>query len=365
MKIKLIITGTDPSSRRGGIGFALPGYLAALQFAGIPYESIPTYHPQTPGGKWRLWLSGLLKIVRLIRNRRKNQQDSIVYSHAGAGISLLRESVVLYLGRLMGAKTIVQLHALEIHDYLNNHWQRWLFKVALLGVDVIFVLTPWWKERLQKGGVKKTIFIVPNPLPLEWENRAKTEQNKLDITNSISNFKLLTMTRLVSGKGVNLVIETMKHLPTNVQLIIAGDGTEKVKLEKQVKLLGLEQRVRFTGWVSGDIKQQLFDEADVFCLPSALDSFGMGFVEAMANGLPVVALRWGPIEDVVPDGKAGFLIDKEDSLDLAERILQLQDNNLRKQMGEYGRTWVLQQFSAEVVGKRLAEAIENLVNQKQ
>lgn len=354
---KVIVTGTDPSSRKGGIGFSLPGYLAAMEHAGIAYISIPTYHPSVSGGKWLLWMRAFPVLRRLIWEYRRTNNKVIVYSHAGAGISLFREGFILAFCRLLGAKTIMQLHAFTVDTYLRHAWPRWLFRMAICPSSAIAVLTPWWYKRLLSSEIKKTIFVIPNPLSAEWEKSARTVRNRRKARKSLV---VLTITRIVPGKGVDLLIQAMPLLPKTVQLLVAGDGSQLEIIKERVKSLGLKTRVRFAGWVSEDEKQRLIDEADIFCLPSSYDSFGMGFLEAMANGLPVVALDWGPISDVVSNGRAGILIRDKDPRQLSDAIVRMMDSDFRQWMGDAAKQWVLEQFSAGEVGKLLQVMFENV-----
>lgn len=354
----VILTGTDPTSRKGGIGFAMPGYLAAIKHAGICYESIPTYHPTAPGGSWWWWMRAIPRLWRHMHATRRSGQQVILYSHAGAGVSLLREGVVLALGRLWSAKTVMQLHAPEIDNYLKSRWTLNLFKLAVSRADCLCILTPWWRERLADAGTEEPIFVIPNPLPKAWEEKARTKATRIE-RRDVDEMVVLTITRIEPGKGVDLLIEAMVHLPAGVRLVVAGDGSQLAALKQRVSALGLASRVRFVGWVAGDEKQRLLDEADIFCLPTSYDSFGMGFLEAMANGLPIVALNWGPIGDVVPNGRAGILIDEADPERLAAAIQRFMDDPaLRKRMGTEGKRWVLERFSAEKVGEELRKMFD-------
>lgn len=355
-KLQVIVVGTDPSSQSGGIGFALPGYLRALNCTNTDFVSIPTYHPSAPNGKWLYWLRAFPRLWHQIIDSRKNNTRVIIYSHAGAGVSLLREMFVLAFCKLLGGVTIIQLHALEIDGYLAHPIKRWLFRLATSPASAMAVLTPWWKARMIAGEIRKPMFVIPNPLPAAWEQTASTpccthNENKKAVT-------LLSLTRIVPGKGVDLVVEAMPHLPEDVELVIAGEGSQLACLKQRAKSLGIEHRVRFTGWVAGEEKQKLFDEADIYCLPSAYDSFGMGFLEAMANGLPVIALNWGAISDVVPDGRCGLLIRERSSTALADAINRLCDSNLRRTMGINAKQWVLEKFAAKKVGEDIRLMME-------
>lgn len=358
----VIITGTDPESRKGGIGFAMPGYLAALRSKGITYESIPTYHPATKGGKWWLLLTALPKLVTQILTTKKKIHPVVVYSHAGAGISLLREGAVLHVARLFGAKTALQLHSIDIDGYLRNRLKSRLFKMVISGADTLCVLTPWWKKLLKQSGIKKNIAIIPNPLTPTWEQKA-IDAEKFD--KDAGELTVLSMTRIEPGKGVDLIVDAMQFVPDGVHLVIAGDGKQLESLKIRANDHGLTEKIHFTGWVTGDKKQQLLESTDIFCLPTTYDSFGMGFLEAMANGIPVIALDWGPISDVISDKRSGLLVKQADAQLLADAIEAMMDDTQRKRMGNEARKWVLEQFSSDIVGNKIRNMMDCLAGKQQ
>jgi len=357
----VILTGTDPASGLGGISTALPGYFRALETAGISYLVIPTHHPAIAGGKWRLWLAAFPRLVREICAARRKGDIVTVYAHPGPGISLFRQFFVLICARLLGARTVMQMHPLEFDGYLDHPVKRLLFRLTLSPAQALGVLTPWWQRRLTAGGIRKPMFVVPNPLPKDLEARALSARR---VVMNPDKLTLLSLARLVPGKGVDEVIEAMPLLPDEFELIVAGDGPLREKLVARMQQLGLEQRVRFAGWVAGEEKQRLFDAADVFVLPSRYDSFGMGFLEAMANGLPVVAAEWGAIPDVVPHGRCGLLVRERTPQALAQAILKLRDVELRKQIGVEAKRWVLERFSVAVVVKEVAAMLQAVTKEE-
>jgi len=361
MQFTIILTGTDPKTRKGGIGHALPGYLAALNSANISFISIPTYNPENRKGKYFLWLKQLPKIFFISRELKKSGKQPIIYSHAGAGVSLIRQFFVLLVGKLAGAKTMLQLHALEVNKYLDSTIIRLFLKSFLWQpADIILVLTPWWKDRLKKADINKNIEVISNPISNFLYRKVMPPPLK-DKFKRKEKITILTMTRLEKGKGVDIVIKAIQYLPQTVDLVIAGDGTQRKMLEHLVSVLKLKNRVQFLGWVKGNEKYRILEKSDIFCLPSTLDSFGMGFVEAMAFGLPIVAVKWGPIADVVPDGIAGILVEKPDPKLIAQALLQFVNPEERYKFGQAGKKWVLQQFSPEKIGEKLRKIIDNLV----
>ena len=102
------------------------------------------------------------------------------------------------------------------------------------------------------------------------------------------------------------------------------------------------------------------DSSDILCHPTQLDAMPMNILEAMSNGLPIVALNWGPISDLVPHN-AGFLVDQFEPQKIAEAITQLENTQLRQEMGVNAKKWVLQNYSSKKVGKELHEIFSQII----
>lgn len=358
--IRIIVTGTDPDSAKGGIGIVLPGYFTALQLAGFNYECMPTYNPSNLKGKWTPWLKALPKLFGNVRKSKKENTQVIVYSHVGARISFFREACILFIAKLAGAHTIFQVHSCDVDSYLNHPFKKFLLKLSLMHADTVCVLTDWWKNRLINAGIKSRIHVIPNPLP---NNLLKIASHTVEV-ESIDNdglINILSMARLVPGKGVDIMIRAIEHLPDNVSLVIAGDGDQRKNLGALAHDLGIAGRIHFAGWVSGDDKTKLLENADIFCLPSTYDAFPMSMVEAMAYGIPVVAVRWGGVPDMVSDGYSGFLAGRAQADEISDAIKKLLDTELRLKMGVQAKKWVIKISHPDHVAKKLRHVIEELI----
>lgn len=356
----VVLTGTDPDSAKGGIGVVMSGYMKSLSHAGIEYIVLPTYNPAIRMGKWLLWLKALPKLIKLIRSAKCQNKNIIVYSHVGDGLSFVRESVVLMLSRLVSAKTMYQIHSPKVDGYLSMTITRFLLSMALKPAQRICMLTPWWSKRILGAGVNsKKVVVIPNPLPADLLEKAQQKKIKGNSEES-ADIIVLSMARLVAGKGVDVVIQAMSSLPDNVQLIVAGDGDQRHKLEQLTRDLNLLHRINFLGWISGNKKTKLLESADIFCLPSTYDAFPMSMVEAMAYGLPVVAVKWGGIPDMVNDGKVGILSKEQNPAGIAEAISELIDPMKREKMGVDAKQWVLQISDPVKVAEKLGAVIQEL-----
>lgn len=137
---------------------------------------------------------------------------------------------------------------------------------------------------------------------------------------------LLHVGRLDTDKKVHVVIKAaalaLKRF--DAQLLVVGDGQLRERLEELAIERGLAGRCRFTGFVrpEGDLPA-LYRAASAFIMASEIETQGLVVLEAMASGLPVVAVRATCIPDIVRDGWNGCLVEPGDSASMAERLVHL------------------------------------------
>ena len=126
-------------------------------------------------------------------------------------------------------------------------------------------------------------------------------------------------------------------------------------LKEQISRLNLTDSVVFCGGVSREDLARRYREADVFVFPSVWNElFGMPTVEAMSSGVPVVASRIAGLPEVVEDGKSGLLVPPDNPSALADAIIcLLEDEKLRRSMGQSGRKRVLQNFTWDRIAEDL------------
>jgi glycosyltransferase involved in cell wall biosynthesis len=116
----------------------------------------------------------------------------------------------------------------------------------------------------------------------------------------------------------------MRRAKAKVSLVITGQQTEYTdQLRYLTKSLGLEDATHFIGLVTEEDLSRLYRDAAVYVYPSPEEDFGMGIVEAMAAGTPVVAWNNGGPTVTVKDGESGFLITPYDTDEFARKILML------------------------------------------
>lgn len=167
---------------------------------------------------------------------------------------------------------------------------------------------------------------LPEP---DFENRAKG--------------MIVTSSRLASYKRVDEAIRALEFLDDHFYLVILGDGPGRSRLEELVTALGLEERVKFAGYVEDPFAW--YRKAEIFVLPSMWEGFGNVLIESMACGCQVVANAdaWGPPE-VLGYGEYGFLYQGGVPRDLAAVINDASDNpKPRVSLIQYARQFTDQQ----------------------
>lgn len=136
--------------------------------------------------------------------------------------------------------------------------------------------------------------------------------------------RLLTLCRLAEKKRIDVAILAVRNLRSMgiaTQLVIAGAGSELPNLQRLTREHSLDDSVRFVGEVTGQAKRRIFQEADVFLLPSEDENFGIVVAEALANGVPVVASEHVQAASVAAYSRAVKLVASPDP-DAVARLVQ-------------------------------------------
>ena len=145
---------------------------------------------------------------------------------------------------------------------------------------------------------------------------------------------ILSIGRLVKVKGLEYLIEAMKHV--DCKLLICGKGPEEKNIRRRVQRAGVSDKVEFLGYVSEERKQELMGTCKMVVMPSLFEAFGMVAVEVMAHGRPLVCTNVNGLPETV--GEGGLLVDPKDPAGLADAINRLlSDNGLRAEMGKKAR----------------------------
>lgn len=124
-------------------------------------------------------------------------------------------------------------------------------------------------------------------------------------------FQLLYVGRLVSRKHVGLAIKSISQSENKtVELLIAGTGRHRHRLEQKAKRLDVDSQVKFLGYVSDNKLPNLYSTVDMFMFTSRYEGFGLTFLEAMSSGTPVIGTPVGGFPDLVTHNESGIIVNR-------------------------------------------------------
>lgn len=194
--------------------------------------------------------------------------------------------------------------------------------------------------------------VIPNAIIThDFINSSPSENRKRK--------KIVFLGRIVKRKGVNHLIKAFELFcvnETTTDLLIAGDGPDRAKLEKMVQRLGLSHRIKFLGYIAQEKKAALLASADIACFPSVNgESFGIVLIEAMAAGAKVVLAGDNPGYRTIMESHPLLLIDPRQTQLFAERLHTLLYNNqLISRINKWQNHNVLQ-YDIENVAPQIVE----------
>lgn len=202
-----------------------------------------------------------------------------------------------------------------VPDALGDAFLRTYMPTFCKACDLVIAPSAGLKEVLVKLGVESPIDVIPNGVdvqPFQFVDQPISRQilgfNEQDI--------LLTyMGRIGPEKNLPFLLRAFAGIAKsydNVSLMILGDGPERENLEDRVRVMGMNERVKFMGMIPYTELPRYMASADVFVSASVTEVHPLSVIEAMASGLPVVGIQSPGVGDTVEDGVTGYLAPEED-----------------------------------------------------
>ena len=260
---------------------------------------------------------------------------------------------------------IVNIHGQDFQQtiFKNNKCKKNIEKIINFSEKTIVV-----SRKLKRIGKKyleinkDKIIVVPNGINRE---DIYTEKNK-----NIQDYKdkkvILSVSHLIKTKGIDLntkAIAKLKSKYSNIIYLIIGKGDEKKKLKELVNKLNLQNMVKFIGEVSHHKVMEYMAVCDIFSLPSWNEGFGVVYIEAMAQGKPIIGCQGEGIEDFVENGKTGLLVKPKDVDSLAKALGFLLSNiDEAKIIGERAQKVVLENYTWEKNAEKTIEIYREVLN---
>lgn len=330
--VAALAAGLDPAKYSVHAWFLGPSgpLVEELQAAGASARSISWWRGvRDPVGAYRFWCC------------LRNHDFAIVHQHFGT------RSIRQLIGLCSDARLVV-----HVHGRVSEPGSASSVPVAVRGADLIIAAS------------RAVALEIPHLKPIVVHAGVESrKQFRGEDTTPRTATVIGAACRLVPLKGLLDLIRAVALLclefPT-LRLEIAGTGPQREDLEREAGRLGLTSGVRFLGW-QRDLGP-IFRSWDIFAMPTLEEGFGMAGLEAMAEGLPVVATSVGGLPEVVEDGQTGYLVPPSDVTALSGRLrLLILDPKRRQAMGAAGRERARNHFSVDRMVGEIAAIYDSLV----
>lgn len=203
----------------------------------------------------------------------------VVHFHA------LGPCATLWIPKLFGKKCVATVHGL---DHQRAKWGRLARTYIMMGekcavkyADEMIVLSKGVQQYYQDTYGRETVFI-PNGVTKPERKEAELITEKLGLHKDDY---VLYLGRIVPEKGIQYLIEAFKEVDTDKKLVIAGGASDTSKFMSELKATAeSDERIVFTGFVQGQMLEELYSNAYVYVLPSDLEGMPLSLLEAMSYG---------------------------------------------------------------------------------
>lgn len=232
---------------------------------------------------------------------------------------------VILIPKLFGKKCVATIHGL---DHKCPKWKGFAKKYIIFGekcaakyADEVIVLSKGVKKYFKDTYGRETI-LIPNGITRPKIIPAKEICNIYGLKNSEY---ILYLGRLVEGKGIEYLIEAFSRVKTNKKLVIAGGASDSDKFVNELKRLAKkDERIIFTGFVQGEILNELYSNAYVYTLPSDSEGMPLSLLEAMSYGNCCLVSNIPECIDVIED--KGVIFEQKNIDDLYKKLQILCDS---------------------------------------
>ena len=257
------------------------------------------------------------------------------------------------------APLILFIHGIDAWQPTRNRITNLLSRQVHFLVSVSNLTLARFERWAQPSALRS--FILPNCVDLSLFDPKPKDPELVRRFRLQGKRVLMTMGRLVSAeryKGFDEVLELLpelrKELPNLVYLIV-GDGTDRERLEKRARDLGIADCVVFTGFIAEAEKCAIYNLADVYVMPSRGEGFGIVFLEAMACGVPVIGSTVDGSREALLNGELGTLVNPDEPEEIRAAIFRALDQPKRVPVK-------LNHFSFDNFERRVHEIVQNAVS---
>lgn len=343
---------------------------AKLRKGALPYEQVKNVHihrmglgiPKIDG--IILALFGQYRAYKLMRKHEYGLLWSIMASYgAFAAVRVKKKTCVPML------LTLQEGDSFE-HIYDRVKFIRTTFNTIFKRADGIQAISQyllnWGKQMGYEGDKGK---VIPNGVAIDAFTQEFAPEaiaaKRTSFGFEENAFILFTSSRLEKKNGVGDIIGALGLLPSHVCFVVCGSGSLEPVLIEQIKQLGLQERVKFMGFVDPKELPLLMKASDVFIRPSLSEGLGNAFLEAMAARMIVIGTNAGGIPDFLTQGKTGFIVGIEEKESIKDAVLQIETlpDAEKERILNQAEALVRQKYNWDIITSDMEALFNSLIKQ--
>lgn len=303
-------------------------------------------------------LDNIPRVVRFIRAR----EAAIVHTHG------YRSDIVgLIAARLSGRPVVATIHGFVPIDSRLRLYEQ-CDRFALRFFDRVLPVSDQIRQSLSQSGVRRDrMTTIRNSVVSGGDGRGNGPAGSLRLIKHDGDFLIGIVGRLSPEKNIPGFLEVARELSgkyDHLRFVVVGDGPDRECLEGLTMRLGLDGKVRFTGFV--EEMEGVYSSLDMLVIASSTEGIPLTVLEAMKQGIPVVSTRVGGIPEVIDHGVDGLMVEPGDTGGLCRAVETLVlDSNRYMMISRNAQRKVLRDFDRSSWIRRIEKCYLSVLNQRE
>jgi len=301
-----------------------------------------------------------LGIKELVAKIYQEFQFDLIHAH----VALPDGFAAVKLKQIYRNPVVVTIHGQDLYVTINRNKSC---KIALFNVfkkaDRIVLVSKKLKEISDNNvGFATKSTVISNGVAM---NNILKEKKFILGEHTLDYRVILSVSYLITRKAIDFNLKAIAQLINkypNLKYLIIGDGPEMRHLKELSSNLRINEHVEFLGQLPHEKVLAYMAKADIFSLPSWDEAFGVVYIEAMAQGKPVIGCKGEGIEDFVEHGKTGLLVKPKDVDSLVKALdFLLIHPSEAQDIGKRARDLVLKNYTWERSAEKLVEVYRDIL----
>ncbi|MCK5212099.1 glycosyltransferase family 4 protein [Candidatus Parcubacteria bacterium] len=248
----------------------------------------------------------------------------------------------------------------ELYKY--NYFKRRIKRYNQ--ADLNIAIRDFTRKKMNKAGIINNVKVVYNPINITNQNITSEQINNFKKINGLNGFVATFIGKLIYHKGIKFFLDLMPLINKkrkNITFLIIGDGPLKKYCRNFIKQ-NKKLNIKHINFIDPKDMPLIYDASDVVVRPTLMPGVDRVVLETLSASKPIITSKIKGANEIIEDGKTGFLVDIQNKAEWVERIVQLMDNKeLRSKMGNNAGVRS-KDFKKEKIAREVAGLYKNILD---